>query len=195
MILGVAKPVATVLLLAVLGGWPTDLFGYLVSGGIVLSLAADITLLADGREALMLGLAFFLGVHLCYGLAFLGVGPGGWLAIPGLVIFGAGSLWLVQRQWYQVASGLRVSIGTHALSLTFMVAAVFSMLAGRALLELAALAAMGATLFYFSQVLLPWGRIRRFSVWAQLGTLALYWGGQLCLVLVARWGVGDKFQP
>jgi len=46
-------------------------------------------------------------------------------------------------------------------------------LAGRAPLELAVVAAMGATLLYFSQALLPWSRLRRASVWAQTVTLAL----------------------
>jgi len=56
-------------------------------------------------------------------------------------------------------------------------------------------AAVGATLFYFSQALLPWARLRRSSVWAQPMTLALYWGGQICLVLAARWGLGGKIGP
>jgi alkenylglycerophosphocholine hydrolase len=195
LVLGVGKPVATVLLFAVIGGVPTDLHGYLIFDAIALSLAADITLLAEGHEALVVGLGLFLVVHLCYGLAFLGQGPGGWLTLPGLVIFGAGSLWLVRYQWRQVDPGLRVPIAVHALTLTFMLAAVFSLLAGRISLTLAALAAVGATLFYYSQALLPWARRRRAPSWAQPATLALYWAGQLCLALVARWTMGDKFVP
>jgi hypothetical protein len=76
-----------------------------------------------------------------------------------------------------------------------MMAGVFSTLAGPASLKLAAVAAVGATLFYFSQALLPWARLRRSSVWAQPMTLALYWGGQVCLVLAARWGLGGKVLP
>jgi uncharacterized membrane protein YhhN len=184
MVFGVGKPIATVLLFAVLGGMPSDLFGTLVFNGIVLSLAADITLLAEGNEAL-----------LCYGLAFLGAGPGGWLALPGLAVFGAGSAWLVRRQWRGLDRGLRAPVGIHAVGLAAMMAAVFSTLAGPASLELAAVAAVGATLFYFSQALLPWARLRRSSVWAQPMTLALYWGGQLCLVLAVRWGLGREFLP
>jgi len=74
-------------------------------------------------------------------------------------------------------------------------AGVFSTLAGRALLELAAVAAVGATLLYFSQALLPWARLRRSSVWAQPVTLALYWGGQVCLMLAVRWGIGVEVVP
>jgi uncharacterized membrane protein YhhN len=195
MIFGVGKPIATVLLFAVLGGVPGDLFGYLVVNGIVLSLAADIALLAEGDEALVVGLGLFLVAHLCYGFAFLGAGPGGWLVMPGLGVFGACSAWLVRRQWQGIGPGLRGPVGVHAVSLTVMMACVFSTLAGRGSLELAVVAAVGATLFYFSQALLPWVRLRRSSVWAQPMTLALYWGGQLCLVLAARWDLGGKVVP
>ena len=195
MVLGVGKPMATVLLLAVLGGMPSDLFGTLVFNAIILSLAADITLLAEGSEALVVGLGLFLVAHLCYGFAFLAAGPGGWLAVPGLAVFGACSAWLVWRQWRWLDSGLRVPVVAHSLSLSIMMAGVFSTLAGQASLELAVVAAVGATLFYFSQALLPWVRLRRSSVWAQTMTLALYWGGQICLVLAARWGLGGKIWP
>jgi uncharacterized membrane protein YhhN len=83
-----------VLLFAVLGGMPTDLFGYLVFNGIVLSLAADITLLAEGNEALVVGLGLFLVAHLCYGLAFFVAGPGGWLVLPGLAFLARARLGL-----------------------------------------------------------------------------------------------------
>jgi len=195
MLFGVGKPIATVLLFAVLGGMPNDLFGYLVVNGIVLSLAADITLLAEGNQALVVGLALFLVAQLCYGFAFLGVGPGGWMVVPGLVVFGACSAWLLRRQWRGIDSELRGPVGVHAVSLTVMMAGVFSTLAGRGSLELAVVAAVGATLFYLSQALLPWVRLRRSSVWAQPTILALYWGGQLCLVLAARWDLGGKVIP
>ena len=195
MVFGVGKPIATVLLFAVLGEVPTDPFGYLVFNGIVLSLAADIALLAEGNEALVVGLALFLVAHLCYGFAFLGAGPGGWLVLPGLVVFGACSVWLLRRQWRGIDPGLRGPVGVHAVSLSVMMAGVFSTLAGRGSLELAAVAAVGATLFYFSQALLPWTRLRRSSLWVQPTTLTLYWGGQLCLVLAARWALGGKVVP
>jgi uncharacterized membrane protein YhhN len=195
MILCIAKPIATVLLFAVVGGLPDDMFSYLVWGGVVLSLAADITLLAEGNEALVVGLGLFLVAHLCYGIAFFGVGPGGWLALPGLAVFGACSAWFVRRQWRATEPGLRAPVGIHALILTAMAAGVFSVLAGRALFELAVLAAAGATLLFISQALLPWARLRRSTLWAQPMTLALYWGGQLCLVLAARWGIDVKVLP
>jgi uncharacterized membrane protein YhhN len=195
MLLSVGKPIATVALFAVLGGLPSDLHGYLIFSGVVLSLAADIALLADGREALVVGLALFLVAHLCYGFAFFDVGPGGWLAAPGLVIFGAGSLWLLRHPWHRLAPGLPVLVAVHGLTLACMMGGVFSLLAGQAVLHLSVMAAVGATLFYFSQALLPWARSRRASVWVQPTSLALYWGGQLCLVLAVRWGIGDKLVP
>jgi uncharacterized membrane protein YhhN len=117
------------------------------------------------------------------------------LAAPGLVIFGVGALWLVRRQWHRLAPVLRIPVAAHALTLACMMGGVFSLLAGQALLQLSVMAAAGATLFYFSQALLPWARSRRSSVWVQPTSLALYWGGQLCLVLAVRWGIGDKLLP
>ena len=195
MVIGIGKPMATVLLFAVLGGVPSDLFGTMVFNAIILSLAADITLLAEGQEALVVGLGLYLVAHLCYAIAFFCAGPGGWLALPGLAVFGACSAWLVRREWRGIETGLRVPVGAHALSLSAMMAAVFSTLAGQASLELAVVAAVGATLFYFSQALLPLARARRSSAWAQSMTLALYSGGQICLLLAARWGLGGKVVP
>lgn len=194
-LLGVAKPVATVLLLAVLGVLPTEQRGYLLAGGILLSLVADIALLADGRPALISGLLLFLLAHLCYGLAFWGARPEGWLLAPGLAIFGLGSLWLFRYQGRRFGADLRIPIALHALTLTLMVAIVFSTLAGQAALYLSLVASLGAIVFYFSQALLPWVRLRRASRWAQSATLVTYWTGQLCLVLAARWGLGEKLVP
>jgi uncharacterized membrane protein YhhN len=191
LVFGTGKPVATVLLLAVLGGLPADQRGYLLSGGIMLSLVADIALLANGRRALAWGLVSFLMAHLCYGLAFWGARPTGWLLLPGLAIFGAGSLWITRYQGRRFGLGLRLLIGFHAVALTLMVATVYSSLAGQAALRLAVVASAGAVMFYLSLALLPWVRQRYVSRWAQSATLVLYWAGQLCLVLAARWGLGD----
>jgi len=195
MILGISKPVATVLLIAVLGALPVDLRGYLIAGGIVLSLAADIALLSEGQAGLLAGLMFFLMAHLCYGSAFWDARATGWLVAPGLVVFGGGSLWLFRHQRQRFGSGLRLLIALHALTLTLMVATVYSTLAGHAVLSLAAVASMGAVMFYLSQIMLPLVRLRRASVWAQSATLVGYWTGQLCLVLAARWGLGGKLVP
>jgi uncharacterized membrane protein YhhN len=194
-LLGIGKPVATVLLFAVLGVLPTDTRGYLLSAGIGLSLVADVALLGAGRAASVVGLTSFLGAHVCYGLAFVGAIPIGWLLAPGVAIFGGGSLWLLLYQEHHLDSALRIPVAFHALTLTLMVAAIFSTLAGRAALPLALVAAVGAVLFYLSQVLLPWARLRRGSRWAQSATLVTYWAGQLCLVLAARWGLGEKLLP
>jgi uncharacterized membrane protein YhhN len=195
LVLGIGKPVATVLLFAIMGALPTDMRGYLLSAGIVLSLVGDIALLAGGRTASAVGLTAFLGAHVCYGLAFVGALPMGWLLAPGAVIFGAGSLWLLRYQARHIDAGLRFPVAFHAFTLTLMAATIFSTLAGRAALPLALVASVGAVLFYFSQVLLPWVRLRRGSRWAQSATLVTYWAGQLCLVLAARWGLGEKLLP
>jgi len=69
---------------------PTDLFGYLVFNGIVLSLAADITLLAEGNEALVVGLGAvcLVGASLLRARFFLSQGQAV-AGLPGLVVFGA----------------------------------------------------------------------------------------------------------
>lgn len=189
---GIGKPVATVFLFAVLGGMPVGQRGILLLAGIVLSLAADIALLADGYLALRSALLFFLLAHLCYGLGFWEARPEAWLLVPGFVVFGAASFWLVRYQGRRWGADVRVAVAAHALTLTLMVATIFSTLAGQAALRLALVAAAGAVLFYVSQALLPWVRLRRASRWAQSATLVTYWAGQLCLVLAARWGLGEK---
>lgn len=195
MVFGIGKPVVTVLLLAVLGSLPDDQRDYWLSGGIILSLVADIALLADGRTASASGMVPFLMAYVSYGLAFWGGRAQGWLLAPGLVIFGAASFWLLRHQVRRVGSELRVLSAVHALALTLMVATVFSSLATRVALRLALVASLGAVLFYVSQALLPWVRLRRVSRWAQSATLVTYWAGQLCLVLSARWGLGEKLVP
>ncbi len=191
-VFGIGKPVATVFLFAVLGGLPAGQRGILLLAGILLSLAADIALLADGYLALKSGLLFFLMAHLCYALGFWQARPELWLLAPALVVFGAASLWLVRYQGRRWGSDLRVPIVAHVLTLTLMVTTIFSTLAGPAALQPALVAAAGAVMFYISQALLPWVRLRRVSRWAQTVTLVTYWAGQLCLVLAARWGLGEK---
>jgi uncharacterized membrane protein YhhN len=195
LVFAAGKPVVTVLLFAVFGGLPGDQRGFLLAGGIALSLVADIALLADGRAASVTGLLLFVPVQFCYGLAFWAARAQGWLLAPGVVIFGAGSLWLLRFQGRKLGPDLRLLTAMHGLAMTLMVATVYSTLAGRVALRLALLASAGATLFYLSQAFLPWVRLRRVSLWAQSATLVTYWAGQLCLVLAARWGLGEKLVP
>jgi uncharacterized membrane protein YhhN len=156
----------------------------------VLSLAADIAHLAEGSEALVVGMGLSLVANLCLALAFIGLGLQAWSSLPGLLVFGTASVWLGGRLWPRVNPGLRGPLAANLVALSCMAAAVYSGLSGHMLLELAVVAALGATLLYFSHALLAWSRFRAPLAHAQALVLTSYWAGQLCIVLAARWGAG-----
>src|SRR5262245_26710736 len=68
----VFKPLATILLLPVVG-WPHTSFARLVIAGILLSLVGDIALLSKNANAFQVGLCAFLIAHVIYIVANLGV--------------------------------------------------------------------------------------------------------------------------
>lgn len=189
LLVGVGKPAATVFLVAILGGVPHSTFGLLVLNTVVLSLAADIALLAEGSQAFVVGLALSLVGYLCLALAFLGLGPAVW-ALPGAAVFGLASTWFGRSLWPHVSPALRGPYVANLIALVCMLGAVFSALRGPTSLDLAVIAALGAALLYFSQVLLAWMRFRAPLSRGQAIVFGCYWAGQLCLVLAARWGVG-----
>ena len=73
------KPLATILLLAIVG-WPHSSFAWLVVAGILLSLVGDVALLSDSDRAFMVGLVGFLAAHVLYIIANLSVAV--WSPIP-----------------------------------------------------------------------------------------------------------------
>src|SRR5882672_5502062 len=83
----VFKPIATLLLLAVVG-WPETSFARLTIAGILLSLVGDVALLSESDTAFQVGLVAFLIAHVIYIVANVGVAVWpGWIAgVAGVVL-------------------------------------------------------------------------------------------------------------
>lgn len=187
-LLALAKPLATVSLLGVVGLPPADQFSTLVAAGLVLSTGGDIALLVDRPAAFLLGIALFLAAHLAYATAFLMAGPGGLAPVLGVIIFGGASIWLVRRLRPGVPDGLRVPVVFYAGAITVMAGAALATLSHPHLpLGATAAAAAGAAIFYASDSVFSWHRFLGPVRHGQTVTLALYWAGQFGIALAARW--------
>jgi uncharacterized membrane protein YhhN len=188
LLFGFAKPAATLALLLFFP--PRGSAGTLVAAGIVLSAAGDVALLFDrDRAAFVAGVVLFLLAQLAYATAFLTGGAIGesWTVFVGVAIFGTASAWLVRKLLAGASAGLRGPLVTYAAAITVMVSAAFASLGGPWPEPAANAAAMGAVLFYVSDVTLAWRLAGGAFPHAQTVTLALYWSGQLGIALAARW--------
>jgi alkenylglycerophosphocholine hydrolase len=186
-VLGVAKPLTTILLFAVVG-WPQSRFAWLVDLGIVFSLAGDVALLGDPKKTFLLGLGLFLGAHASYIAAFAGValapnaGAGSWWPRVTAVIGMAIVTTLLLRKLWPGAAGLRAPLVGYAGALaTMVISAVAAAGAG-----VPAVAAAGALLFYVADASLALDNFHRPIKNAAVLTLGVYWLGQLGIALAAR---------
>lgn len=186
---GVAKPAATLALLFLFtSDGPA---GSLVAAGLVLSAAGDVALLFDReRLAFVTGVVLFLFAQLAYAAAFLSGGAvqAAWTPLVGLLVFGVASAWLVRTLLGRAGPDLRLPLLAYAAASTIMVSVALATLAGPWPVAAAYAAALGAVLFYVSDVTLAWRLFGRGFPHAQTVTLALYWAGQLGIALSARWG-------
>jgi uncharacterized membrane protein YhhN len=178
----VAKPLATVLLLAILG-WPhTRLAGW-IAAGIGLSVVGDIALLNSSEGAFVLGLAAFLLAHLAYVIGFAGVAAWApWVVIVA-VLTGTLTVMVLRAIWPKT-TGMHGPVIAYGLAITAMVTAAFGTVAGG--LPNGAYAAAGALLFYASDSSLALNRFRRPIPHAPFLTLGLYWLGQIGIAIAAR---------
>lgn len=191
------KPATTALLLLVVGVAPAGLFdggaagryaGF-VAAGIVLSLAGDIVLLADGNRAFLGGLGFFLFAHVAYMGAFLAGGAPppapATLAVVFVMALATTALLIALRPG--VPAALRLPVALYAAVIGAMAAAALLAAAGAGRGRPYALAAaVGAVLFYTSDAILAWNRFRRSLPRAQALNLAFYFSGQIGIALSAR---------
>jgi uncharacterized membrane protein YhhN len=178
----VSKPLATALLLAIVG-WPHTRLAAWVDAGIVLSVIGDVALLDSGQRAFIAGLAAFLLAHLAYVIGFAGVAAWApWLALV-VVVNGAVTVMVLRAIWPGTVR-MHAPVIAYGLAITAMVAAAFGALAGG--LPQGALAAVGAVLFYASDSSLALNRFRRPIPHAPFLTLGLYWLGQIGIALAAR---------
>lgn len=185
------KPVATAALLAVVG-FPTGTFATRVVAGLVLSLVGDVLLLGRGDVAFGAGMAVFVGAHLCYVAAFRSV------AAPGVaLLLGVGIPWALLSGWLVLAirrglarsaapAWLLPGVVVYTVALTGTAVCAFGTFGGPLRWPLPAVLAAGACLFYAADAGLAWNQFRAPIRHASYLTLGVYWLGQLCFALAAR---------
>lgn len=186
----VAKPAATCALFPLLDPGAGGRGRLVFAAGLALAAAGDIALLFEGAAAFMAGLVLFLLAHLAYAAGFVSAGGVGapWAPFVGLALFGGTSVYLAGALLAGAPSGLRRPIAVYAAAITTMVAMAFATIGGPWPERAAALASVGALAFYVSDGNLAWTRFVRPYPHAGAVTLALYWAGQLGIVLGARAG-------
>ena len=182
----VAKPLTTALLFLVVG-IPQSGFARLIDLGIAFSLAGDVALMLPAKNAFLLGLAIFLGAHIAYISAFVGVAGLDVLSPPAAVaalVTALVTAWLLRRLWPH-AAGIRAPLVIYACALgTMVVTAVGAVAAADG--ELPRAVALGAAMFYVGDASLAVDKFDRPIKYAPLLTLGVYWLGQLAIALGAR---------
>lgn len=147
--------------------------------GLVLSLVGDVLLIPKGRKlTFLLGLASFLCAHVAYAFAFLlrGVDDRGVLG-GAAVLLVAGvplSRWLFRH----VHGGMRPPVAGYVVAITAMVALAIGATAAGARITLA----IGAALFYASDLCVARERFVTRSMWNGILGLPLYYASQILLV-------------
>jgi alkenylglycerophosphocholine/alkenylglycerophosphoethanolamine hydrolase len=180
----VAKPLTTLLLLAVVGRPETRFAGW-VDAGIALSVIGDVALLGSGQRAFLVGLAAFLLAHLAYLMAFAGVAA--WSPhVPAAAVVVCTATALVLRAIWRGAAGLHGPTVAYGVAISAMVIVATATVGGA--FAAGPLAAAGAVLFYVSDASLALNRFRRPIPHIAFWTLGVYWIGQLGIVLSARSG-------
>jgi len=182
----VFKPLTTALLFVVVGV-PQSGFARLIDLGIAFSLAGDVALMLPARNAFLLGLAIFLGAHIAYISAFVGVAGLEVLSAPAAVAAMVTSLvtGLLLRKLWSGAAGIRAPLVIYGCALGAMVVtAVAAVAASDGALPPAV--ALGAAMFYVGDASLAVDKFDKPIKYAPLLTLGVYWLGQLGIALGAR---------
>ena len=139
------------------------------------------------KNAFLLGLAIFLGAHIAYISAFVGVAGLEVLSAPAAVAALATSLvtGLLLRRLWQGAAGIRAPLIIYGCALGIMVVtAVAAVSASDGALPPAV--ALGAAMFYVGDASLAVDKFDKPIKHAPLLTLGVYWLGQLLIALGAR---------
>ncbi|HEY4187702.1 MAG TPA: lysoplasmalogenase [Polyangia bacterium] len=186
LLLLVAKPLTTALLFAVVGP-PQSSFAWLIDLGIAFSLAGDVALLLPAKNAFLAGLAIFLGAHIAYIAAFLGVAGRDALCLPvslAAAVMAIVTALLLRRLWPHTA-GMRAPLVVYGAALATMVTTAVAAVVAPAV-SLAPAAALGAALFYVGDASLAVDKFDHRIRFAPVLTLGVYWLGQLGIALAAR---------
>jgi uncharacterized membrane protein YhhN len=162
------------------GVWPVYTLWIVV--GLILSLGGDVALIFSSRRAFLAGLVLFLLAHVVYSVVF--TVPNGFYLQD--LIVGAVLLVLAVAVYLYLLPGLGTMRGPVILYIAiigFMVNRAVSTFFGDAFTTTQAwLIALGATLFWLSDLVLAVNRFRRPFRAEPLG-LFLYYGGQLLIAL------------
>ncbi len=178
------KPLATVLLLGVVGVPRTGLALW-IDAGIALSVVGDLALLGSGNRAFIGGLVAFLLAHLAYLVAFARVAVWSPHVVAVAAAVGLTTTLLLRAIW-RGAEGLHGPTVAYGLVISAMVVAASATVGAG--FSPGPLAAIGATLFYGSDASLALNRFRRPIPRASVWTMGVYWIGQLGIALAARAG-------
>lgn len=178
----VFKPLATLLLLAVVG-WPQTSFARLTVAGILLSLVGDVALLSESDAAFQVGLVAFLAAHVVYIVANLTVAvwpPWIW-GVAAVVLLATVILLRFVRPAHIV---LRIATIVYGVAISAMVISAWATIGGP--LRWGWLAAVGSALFYVSDASLAINRFSRPIPHVAYLAIGVYWLGQLGIALAAR---------
>ncbi|MFZ5518322.1 MAG: lysoplasmalogenase [Candidatus Zhuqueibacterota bacterium] len=185
------KPASTVLVIfialypVVHGDIATSRYFFLIATGLVFSLAGDVALMGKSGRSFKLGLIFFLMAHIFYSWAFSI--PADFSATDGFVALGllcmAG---LIYRYLYPGLGPMKLPVLIYVLIITVMMERAISRLyAGNFPQQRAMLIAIGAGLFYISDLILAINKFRRPMRYHRI-SLAFYYAGQLLIALSVR---------
>jgi hypothetical protein len=137
-------------------------------------------------------MAVFVGAHVCYVAAFRAVGA------PGVaLLLGVGLPWALLSGWLLLAlrrglvrsaapAWLLPALVVYTVALTAMAVCAFATIGGPLAWPLPVVLATGACLFYAADAGLAWNQFRAPIRHAPYLTLGVYWLGQLCFALAAR---------
>jgi uncharacterized membrane protein YhhN len=149
-----------------------SLFGRWILGGLALGAVGDVCLLGAGKRWFMAGLATFLGCHVAYIVAIGHVAPItdwlGALAVPALIAASLALAWL------------RPHLGRMTAPVTIYVAVITAMVIGALATRRTSLA-LGAVLFFASDLAVARQRFVGRSLANKLWGLPAYYAGQLLI--------------
>ncbi len=187
----ILKPLATLLVIAVAGLAflePTQNLIYTVGVliGLIFSLGGDVALMFENRRAFLLGLISFLLAHIAYTITFTALTGFSALDVVStilLVILGVGFYRFIAPN----LGTLRVPVIVYIIVISVMVNRAIATLASPIFGQAqAAMIALGAILFYISDMLLAAARFWRPFRYHRI-SLAFYYAGQLLLALAASY--------
>jgi uncharacterized membrane protein YhhN len=153
-----------------------------ILAGLVLSMVGDVALMFPSQRAFLAGLVAFLLAHVVYTAVFTVTSGFQW---PDLIT-GAILLAIAAAVYWYLLPGLgrmRVPVAFYILIICLMVNRALSSLFGETFgLTAAWLVAIGAFLFWISDLMLGVNRFRQAFSWNRI-SLAFYYGGQLLIAL------------